>query len=91
MTTTSILNLAEGSNGSVVYCDTSRVGLGYVLSQRYRVIVYASRQIKVHEKNYPTYDLEFAIVVFALNICRHHFMVFTYVFIDHKRIQYVLT
>ena len=55
-----------------VYCDASRVGLGCVLMQEGKVIAYASRQLKVHEKNYPTYDLELADVVFALNLWRHY-------------------
>ncbi|KAL5573765.1 hypothetical protein UlMin_023362 [Ulmus minor] len=51
-----------------VYCDASKIGLGAVLMQNGRVIVYASRQLKIHEKNYPTHDLELAAVVFALKI-----------------------
>ncbi|XP_076918628.1 uncharacterized protein LOC143579123 [Bidens hawaiensis] len=53
-----ILSLLEGTDGFVVYCDASRSGLGCVLMQRDKVIAYASRQLKVHEKNYMTYDLE---------------------------------
>ena len=49
-----------------MYCDASRVGLGCVLMQNDRVIAYASRQLKKHEENYPTHDLELAVVVFAL-------------------------
>ena len=60
--------LPEGTQGFVVYCDASRVGLGCVLMQNGKVIAYASRQLKVHEKNYPTHDLELAAVVFALKI-----------------------
>ncbi|GKA32480.1 putative reverse transcriptase domain-containing protein [Tanacetum coccineum] len=56
----------------VVYCDTSRIGLGCVLMQRGKVIAYVSRQLKIHEKNYTTHDLEFAAVVFALKIWRHY-------------------
>ena len=52
----------------MIYCDTSIVGLGCVLMQRDKVIVYASRQLEVNEKNYPTHDLELAVVVFALKI-----------------------
>nr|GEW84706.1 hypothetical protein [Tanacetum cinerariifolium] len=67
----------------VVYCDASHKGLGVVLMQREKVIAYASRQLKIHEKNYTTYDLELGSVVFALKIRRHHLyrtkcMVFTY-------------
>ncbi|GJX84703.1 putative reverse transcriptase domain-containing protein [Tanacetum coccineum] len=53
-----ILALPEGSEDFVVYCDASHKGLGAVLMQREKVIAYASRQLKVHEKNYTTHDLE---------------------------------
>ncbi|GJT00356.1 putative reverse transcriptase domain-containing protein [Tanacetum coccineum] len=55
----------------VVYCDASGLGLGYVLMQRGKVIAYVSRQLKIHEKNYMTHDLELGAVVFALKIWRH--------------------
>ncbi|KAJ0752632.1 putative nucleotidyltransferase, Ribonuclease H [Helianthus annuus] len=63
-----ILSLPEGTEDFVVYCDASIQGLGCVLMQRDKVIAYASRQLKVHEKNYTTYDLELGAVVFALKI-----------------------
>ena len=56
----------------VVYSDASRQGLGCVLMQHGKVITYASRQLKKHELNYPTHDLELAAVVFALKIWRHY-------------------
>ena len=65
LTTTPVLSLLEGCDGYVIYCNASRVGLGWVLMQRDKVISYASRKLKVHEKNYPTRDLELAAVVFA--------------------------
>ena len=52
----------------MVYCDASRQGLGYVLMQTGKVIVYASRQLKEYEQRYPTHDLELAAVVFALKV-----------------------
>ncbi|KAJ9556067.1 hypothetical protein OSB04_010681 [Centaurea solstitialis] len=55
-----------------VYCDASYHGLGCVLMQRGKVIAYASRQLKAHEANYPTHDLELAAVVFALKLWRHY-------------------
>ncbi|GJX19294.1 putative reverse transcriptase domain-containing protein [Tanacetum coccineum] len=61
-----ILTLPEGSENFVVYCDASRKGLDAVLKQREKVISYASRQLKIHEKNYNTHDLELGVVVFAL-------------------------
>ncbi|KAH0669077.1 hypothetical protein KY289_023570 [Solanum tuberosum] len=87
-----ILSLPDGLEGFVVYCDASRVGLGCVLMQNGKVIAYASRQLKVHEKNYPTHDLELAVVVFALKIWRHYlYGVHVDVFTDHKSLQYVFT
>ena len=60
--------------------------------QRYKVIAYASTQLKVHEKNYPTHDLELAAVLFALKIGRHYlYSVHIHVFTDHKSLQYVFT
>ncbi|GKC41504.1 putative reverse transcriptase domain-containing protein [Tanacetum coccineum] len=67
-----ILALPEGSKDYVVYCDASHKGLGAVLMQREKVIAYASRQLKIHEKNYTTHDLELGSVVFALKIWRHY-------------------
>ncbi|GJR24624.1 putative reverse transcriptase domain-containing protein [Tanacetum coccineum] len=63
-----ILDLPKGSEDFVVNCDASHKGLGVVLMQREKVIAYASRQLKIHEKNYTTHDLELGLVVFALKI-----------------------
>ncbi|GKA78814.1 putative reverse transcriptase domain-containing protein, partial [Tanacetum coccineum] len=63
-----ILALPEGSEDFIVYCDASIKGLGDVLMQRENVIAYASRQLKIHEKNYTTHDSELGAVVFALKI-----------------------
>ena len=71
-TSSLVLTLLEGTKGFVVYFDASRVGLGGVLMQHGKVVAYASIQIKVHKKNYPTHDLELAAVVFALKIWRHY-------------------
>ncbi|GKD00376.1 putative reverse transcriptase domain-containing protein, partial [Tanacetum coccineum] len=67
-----ILALPEGSKDFVVYYDDSHKGLGAVLMQREKVIAYASRQLKIHEKNYTIHDLELGSVVFALKIWRHY-------------------
>nr|GFA68232.1 putative reverse transcriptase domain-containing protein [Tanacetum cinerariifolium] len=67
-----ILALPEGSEDFIVYCDASNKGLDAVLMQREKVISYASRQLKTHEKNYMTHDLELGAVVFALKIWRHY-------------------
>ena len=87
-----ILTLPEGTQGVVVYCDASRVGLGCVLMQNGKVIAYASKQLKVHKGNYPTHDIELVAVVFSLNIW-HHFLYVVYVdkFTDHNSVQYVFT
>ncbi|GJY52236.1 putative reverse transcriptase domain-containing protein [Tanacetum coccineum] len=57
-----------GSENFVVYCDASHKGLGAVLMQKEKVITYASRQHKIHEKNYTTHDFELGVVVFALKM-----------------------
>ena len=66
LTTAPILTLPVEGKNFIVYCDASYSGLGAVLMQEKNVIAYASRQLKVHERNYPTDDLELAAVVFAL-------------------------
>nr|GEX64389.1 hypothetical protein [Tanacetum cinerariifolium] len=87
----SILALPEGSEDFVAYCDASIKGLGVVLMQRDKVISYASRQLKIHEKNYTTYDLELGVVVFALKIWRHYlYGSKCTVFTDHKSLQHIL-
>src|SRR5262249_45402946 len=92
LTSAPVLSLPDGSGGFVVYTDTSKLGLGCVLMQHGKVIAYASRQLKDHELNYPTHDLELAAVVYALKIWRHYlygekFEVFT----DHKSLKYIFS
>ena len=67
LTTAPVLTLLEGTHDFLVYCDASRGCLGCVLMQNGKVIAYSSKQLKVHERNYPTHDLELVAVVFALN------------------------
>ncbi|GJX41197.1 putative reverse transcriptase domain-containing protein, partial [Tanacetum coccineum] len=67
-----ILSLPDGPKDFVVYCDASNQGFGCVLMQRGKVIAYASRQLKIHEKNYTTHDLELGALVFALKTWRHY-------------------
>ncbi|KAK1424218.1 hypothetical protein QVD17_19539 [Tagetes erecta] len=85
-----ILSLPEGTEDFVVYCDASTQGLGCVLMQREKVIAYASRQLKVHEKNYTTHDLELGAVVFALKIWRHYlYGTQCTIYTDHKSLQHI--
>ena len=72
LTSDLVLALPNERDGFVVYSDVSRKGLSCVLMQNDRVIAYASRQLKNHEDNYPTHDLELVVVVFALKIWRHY-------------------
>jgi hypothetical protein len=85
-----ILSLPEGTENFVVYCDISRLGLGCVLMQNNNVIAYASRQLKVHEKNYTTHDLELGAVIFTLKIWRHYlYGTKCTIFTDHKSLQHI--
>ncbi|KAJ9566466.1 hypothetical protein OSB04_002432 [Centaurea solstitialis] len=82
-----VLTLPECVEDMTVYCDASHLGLGC----RGRVIAYASRQLKPHEANYPTHDLELAAVVFALKIWRHYlYGVKCTIYTDHRSLRYFL-
>ncbi|KAJ0557459.1 putative nucleotidyltransferase, Ribonuclease H [Helianthus annuus] len=90
LTNAPILALPEGTEDFEVYCDASKLGYGGVLMQRKKVIAYASRQLKRHEENYTTHDLELGAIIFALKIWRHYlygskFTVYT----DHKSLRYI--
>ncbi|GKA42723.1 putative reverse transcriptase domain-containing protein, partial [Tanacetum coccineum] len=86
-----IMALPEGSEDFVVYFDASHNGLGAVLMQREEVIAYASRQLKIHEKNYTTHDLELGSVVFTLKIWRHYlYGTKCTVFTDNKSLQHII-
>nr|GEV43115.1 putative reverse transcriptase domain-containing protein [Tanacetum cinerariifolium] len=86
-----ILALHEGSEDFIIYCDALIKGLCVVLMQREKVIAYASRQLKIHEENYTTHDLELDVVVFALKIRRHYlYGTKCTVFTDHKSLQHIL-
>jgi len=87
LTTTPVLAIPDTANTFEVYCDASYQGLRCVLMQEKR---YACRQLKVHEKNYPTHDLELAAVVFALKTRRHYLYGSQFqVFNDHKSLKYL--
>ncbi|GJX53743.1 putative reverse transcriptase domain-containing protein, partial [Tanacetum coccineum] len=86
-----ILALPKGLKYFVVYCDASHKGLGAVFMQNEKVIAYASRQLKIHEKNYTTHDLELGAVVFPLKMWRHYlYGTRCTVFTDHKSLQHIL-
>ena len=92
LVTAPILILPEPGKCFTVYSDASRIGLGYVVMQDGKVIAYASRQLKTHEQNYPTHDLELVAVVFALNIWRHYLYGESCdIFTDHKCLKYIFT
>jgi hypothetical protein len=92
LTTTPVLTLPDIQQDFVVYCDASRQGLGCVLMQDGKVVAYASRQLKPHEQNYPTHDLEFASIVHALNIWRHYLIGNKCeIYIDNKSLKYIFT
>ena len=75
-----------------VYCDASKTELGCVLMRDRRVIAYTSRQLKKHEVNYTTHDLELAVVVHALKIWRHYLLGNkVHIFTDHKSLKYIFT
>ncbi|GKB94968.1 putative reverse transcriptase domain-containing protein [Tanacetum coccineum] len=86
-----ILALPEGIENFMVYCDASHKGLGAVLMQREKVIAYASHQLKVHEKNYTTHELDLGAVVFSLKMWRHYlYGTKCIMFTDHKSLQHTL-
>jgi hypothetical protein len=92
LTTAPVLTQPDNDKPFDVYCDASGTGLGCVLMQDNGVIAYASRSLRPHEQNYPTHDLELAVVVHTLKVWRHyrmgtHFNIFT----DHKSLKYIFT
>lgn len=90
MTSTPILTLPLGSGGYMIYYDSSRVGLGYVLMQNDKITFYAYCQLKKHEKNFPNHDLELTVIVFTLKIW-HHYLYGEHsdIFTDHKSLKYI--
>lgn len=90
--TASVLIVLEGSKGFIIYTDVSKSKLGCVLMQQGKVVAYASRQLKVHEQNYLTHDLELAAVVHALKIWRHYlYGGKCEIYADHKSLKYFFT
>jgi hypothetical protein len=75
-----------------IYCDASRRGLGYVLMQEGQLVCYASQQLSKHEENYPTHDLELAVVVHALKTWRHYLIGHRCeIYSDHMSLKYIFT
>ncbi|KAL0560329.1 hypothetical protein IC582_000730 [Cucumis melo] len=92
LVTAPVLTVPDGSGSFVIYSDASKKGLGCVLMQQGKVVAYASRQLKSHEQNYPTHDLELAAVVFSLKIWRHYlYGEKIQIFTDHKSLKYFFT
>lgn len=92
LSTALVLALPKRGLGYIIYYDASHLGLGCVLMQLDHVISYASRQLKMHERNYPTHDHELAPVVFALKIWRHFLYEERFeVFSDFKSLKYIFT
>ncbi|GJR41098.1 putative reverse transcriptase domain-containing protein [Tanacetum coccineum] len=87
-----VLALPDGLEDFVVYCDASGIRLGCVLMQRGKVIAYASRQLKMHKKNYSTHDLELDAVMFSLKIWRHYlYGTKSVIYTDHKSLQHIFS
>ncbi|KAA0052401.1 pol protein [Cucumis melo var. makuwa] len=92
LVTAPVLTVPDGSRSFVIYSDASKKGLDCVLMQQGKVVAYASRQLKSHEQNYPTHDLELAAVVFALKIWRHYlYGEKIQIYTDHKSLKYFFT
>ncbi|KAK1692999.1 hypothetical protein QYE76_009696 [Lolium multiflorum] len=92
LTSAPILIMPDITKPFDVYCDVSTIGLGCVLMQEGKVISYLSRQLKQHEQNYPTHDLELAAVVLALKVWRHYLMGNRCeIYSDHKSLNYIFT
>ncbi|KAA0035500.1 pol protein [Cucumis melo var. makuwa] len=92
LVTAPVLTVPDGSGSFVIYSYASKKGLGCVLMLQGKVVAYASRQLKSHEQNYPTHDLELAAVVFALKIWRHYlYGEKIQIFTNHKSLKYFFT
>jgi hypothetical protein len=92
LTSSPVLILPDLTKKFDIYCDASRQGLGCVLMQEGQVVCYTSHQLRKHEKNYPTHDLELAAVVHAPKIWRHYLIGHQCkIYSDHKSLKYIFT
>jgi hypothetical protein len=92
LTSAPVLILPDITKKFDIYYDASRQGLGCVLMQDRQVVSYTSRQLRKHEENYPTHDLELAAVVHALKIWRHYLIGHRCeIYSDHKSLKYIFT
>ena len=92
LTTAPILIVSDRGQGYRVYYDALKAGLGCVLMQSRKVVAYGSHQLKNHEQNYPTHDMELAAIVFALKIWCHYLYGEQFeVYSDHKSLKYIFT
>jgi hypothetical protein len=92
LTTAPVLAMPDVHKSFDIYCDASKQGLGCVLMQEGHVIAYASRQLRKHEQNYPTHDLELAVVVHALKIWRQYLLGHRcQIYTNHKSLKYIFT
>ena len=90
LTEAPVLTQSTCGRENVIFSDASLNGLGCVLIQEGKVVAYASRQLKPHEKNYPTHDFELAVIVFALKIWIHYlYGEKCFIYIDHKSLKYL--
>ncbi|KAJ3684443.1 hypothetical protein LUZ61_013607 [Rhynchospora tenuis] len=92
LVTAPVLAMPVSGQDYIVYTDASKLGLGCVLMQDKHVIAYGSRQLRPHEQNYPTHDLELAAVIFALKTWRHYlYGVKCKIYTDHQSLKYIFT
>ncbi|KAL4028562.1 hypothetical protein IC575_011759 [Cucumis melo] len=92
LVTAAVLKVPDGSGSFVIYSDSSKKEVGCALMHQGKVVAYASHQLKSHEQNYPTHDLELAAVVFALKIWRYYlYGEKIQIFTDNKSLKYFFT
>ena len=90
LTTAPILRIVDPNKDFVICIDACNDGLGGVLTQEGHLIAYESRKLKIHEKNYATYDLELASIIHDLKMCRHHLIGRKLMLrIDNKGLKYL--